>query len=160
MDDEARARAFAIAAHGDQRYGDAPYEVHLAAVRQVLQDFGHDGDLAVAAWLHDAVEDTGVTREAVEAEFGASVAALVWAVTGVGANRKERSLAAYAKMQALPRAVTLKLADRIANSEASARNNPRLHGIYRDELPAFRAALGAHGDAAMWARLERALTTV
>jgi guanosine-3',5'-bis(diphosphate) 3'-pyrophosphohydrolase len=155
--DEDRARAFAIAAHGDQRYGSEPYVVHLAAVRQVLRDFDYDGDFALAAWLHDTVEDTAVTVEQLEYEFGQRVAALVWAVTGVGNNRKERSASAYAKMRALPDAVTVKLADRIANSEASARGNPRLLAMYREELAGFTATLGEYGDSAMWERLRRAL---
>jgi (p)ppGpp synthase/HD superfamily hydrolase len=155
--EEERAREFAIAAHGDQRYGSEPYLVHLTAVREVLRDFGYDGDLALAAWLHDTVEDTEVTVEQLEHEFGPRVAALVWAVTGIGANRKERNASAYAKMLALPDAVTVKLADRIANSEASARGNPGLLAMYREELAGFTAALGDYGDAAMWERLRRAL---
>lgn len=155
--DEERARAFAVAAHGDQRYGSEPYVVHLSAVRQVLRDFGYDGELALAAWLHDTVEDTAVTVEQLEQEFGPRVAALVWAVTGIGENRKQRAASAYAKMRALPDAVTVKLADRIANSEASARGNPRLLAMYREELASFTDALGEHGDAAMWERLRRAL---
>jgi (p)ppGpp synthase/HD superfamily hydrolase len=155
--DEDRARAFAVAAHGDQRYGSEPYVVHLAAVREVLRDFDYGGDFALAAWLHDTVEDTEVTVEQLEREFGPRVAALVWAVTGIGNNRKERSASAYAKMRALPDAVTVKLADRIANSEASARSSPRLLAMYREELAGFTAALGDYGDAAMWERLRRAL---
>jgi ribosomal-protein-alanine N-acetyltransferase len=153
---EAAARALARHAHAAQRYGEAPYVSHLASVRGILRDFGHDGALAVAAWLHDAVEDTPVGRDEIERVFGAEVAALVWAVTGVGETRKERVASAYAKLRAHPRAVILKLADRIANSEASRRNNPRLHAMYRDELAGFEAALGAHGDPAMWARLRAA----
>lgn len=37
-----KTRSFAIAAHADQRYGGQPYETHLAAVVQVLCDFGYD----------------------------------------------------------------------------------------------------------------------
>jgi RimJ/RimL family protein N-acetyltransferase len=154
---EASARALARSAHAAQRYGEAPYLSHLASVRGILRDFGHEGALAVAAWLHDAVEDTSLEREEIERAFGGDVAALVWAVTGVGETRKERVASAYAKMRAYPQAVTLKLADRIANSEASRRNNPRLYAMYREELPGFEAALGAHGDPAMWARLRAAL---
>jgi (p)ppGpp synthase/HD superfamily hydrolase len=157
MNDEDRARDFAVLAHGGQKYGTHPYGVHLAAVRKVLADFGHAGALAVAAWLHDTVEDTSATREQIEAEFGPEVAALVWAVTGVGQNRKERVADAYAKMRALPEAITLKLADRIANSEASAKDNPKLLAMYRSELPTFEAALMPHGDPRMWERLRRAL---
>lgn len=156
---EARAKEFAITAHGEQKYGDEPYVVHLEAVRKVLADFAIEkgDDLAVAAWLHDVIEDTSVTRQEIEREFGADVAALVWAVTGVGKNRKERSQSAYLKMQALPQAVTLKLADRIANCEASARNNPSLLTMYRNELPDFASALAGLGDPSMWTRLRRVL---
>ncbi|MEJ7735166.1 MAG: GNAT family N-acetyltransferase [Polyangiaceae bacterium] len=156
-DAEATARALARSAHAAQRYGEAPYLSHLASVRGVLREFGHEGALALAAWLHDAVEDTALEREEIERIHGSEVAALVWAVTGVGETRKERVASAYAKMRAHPAAVTLKLADRIANSEASRRNNPRLHAMYREEMPGFEAALGAHGDPAMWSRLRAAL---
>lgn len=156
---EATAREFAERAHGDQRYGDQPYVTHLAAVRAVLADFEVDGALGVAAWLHDVVEDTPVSVEDVTAAFGAEVAALVWAVTGVGANRAERNAAAYAKIEQLPAAVTLKLADRIANTEASVATSPELLAMYRREYPAFKAHLepAAAGDATaarMWARLD------
>lgn len=155
-DHEKRARAFALAAHGAQKYGDAPYVVHLEAVRAVLRDFGHDGPLGVAAWLHDTIEDTAATRADVAREFGPEVAELVWAVTGEGENRKARNEAAYAKMRAIPLAVTLKLADRIANVEASASRPDKLE-MYRAEFESFRAALEGLGEPAMWERLARAL---
>jgi (p)ppGpp synthase/HD superfamily hydrolase len=146
-DAEQRAIRFAEQAHAAQRYGaDAPYTVHLAAVRRVLADFGLAGDLAVAAWLHDSVEDTPTTREQVAALFGEPVAVLVWAVTGRGPNRKARNADAYAKIVAAgASAATLKLADRIANAEASRADNPRLLAMYRDELPAFEGMLAAAG---------------
>ena len=37
-----RARSFAIAAHGDQTYGDEPYVFHLDAVVELLAPFGLD----------------------------------------------------------------------------------------------------------------------
>jgi guanosine-3',5'-bis(diphosphate) 3'-pyrophosphohydrolase len=153
---EIDARDFARAAHGDQKYGAAPYVVHLSAVRTVLADFGYGGVLGIAAWLHDVAEDTTTTREEIAARFGAEVAELVWAVTGVGANRKERNLAAYAKIKASPGAAILKLADRIANVEA-ARAVPEKLALYRSEWRSFRDHLGALGDLRMWARLERAI---
>ena len=69
LKEELDAQRFAEEAHAGQRYGEHPYGVHLQAVRAVLRDFGHGGALAVAAWLHDTVEDTAVTREQVEAHF-------------------------------------------------------------------------------------------
>ena len=156
MSAEDEARAFAEAAHREQRYGDGPYVTHLAAVRAVLADFGYDGALGVAAWLHDTIEDTGVTRDDVAQRFGEEVASLVWAVTGIGANRKARNASAYEKIRATPRAAILKLADRIANVEAS-REVPGKLAMYRAEWPSFREGLRDLGDDRMWQRLERAI---
>ncbi|MFE1596807.1 HD domain-containing protein [Nocardia sp. NPDC058705] len=158
---EIEAREFAIAAHGDQRYGDHPYATHLAAVRGVLDDFGYDGELAQAAWLHDVIEDTPVTAEDVEARFGRAVLDLVWAVTGIGPDRKARNQNAYDKIAAHPRAVILKLADRTANAEASPPASSWM-GMYRTEHPTFKAHLGGlladdPTVASMWERLDRRL---
>ena len=156
MDLEAAARDFAVERHGAQRYGDHPYVVHLAAVRAVLRDFALAGDLGVAAWLHDSVEDTATTRDEIEQRFGPAVAALVWAVTGTGENRKARNQSAYDKIRQHPAAATLKLADRIANVEASATAPAKLE-MYRREWPGFAAALAGLGDERLWQRLRRAL---
>ncbi len=153
---ETDARVFAEAAHGGQKYGDAPYVKHLGQVRAVLADFGYGGALGVAAWLHDVLEDTRAQKAEIESRFGADVAQLVWAVTGEGADRKEHNATAYAKIRALPAAAILKLADRIANVEAS-RDVPKKLALYRSEWAAFRKALGDIGDPRMWARLERAI---
>jgi (p)ppGpp synthase/HD superfamily hydrolase len=158
QDQDRAARDYATQKHEGQFYGKQPYTVHLVAVREVLRWAGfEDGHpLAIAAWLHDTVEDTGATREDVAARFGDDVAALVWAVTGIGKNRKERNEDAYAKIRAYPPAATLKLADRIANVEASA-NVPDKLAMYRNEWPAFRAALEGIGLPPFWERLEKAL---
>lgn len=153
---ELDARRFAEERHGGQRYGAHPYVVHLVAVRAVLDDFGHGGRFGVAAWLHDTVEDTATTREEIAVRFGAEVAALVWAVTGVGASRKERNASAYEKIRQTPEAAILKLADRIANVEAS-RDQPDRLRMYRREAPDFERALAGLGDGRMWDRLRAAL---
>lgn len=161
---ETIAAGYAAARHGDQRYGDRPYVAHLAAVREVLEAAVASSDLdavtrralGLAAWLHDVVEDASVPIAEIESRFGADVAALVWAVTGVGANRKERNAGAYAKIRANPHAAWLKLADRIANVEASA-ERPDKRSMYAAEHPSFRAALDGLGSPALWARLDAAL---
>jgi (p)ppGpp synthase/HD superfamily hydrolase len=154
--EEDKARAFAVAAHAEQKYGEVPYVTHLQAVHAVLVDFGYTAPFTVAAWLHDVVEDTPVTRDEIEAAFGNEVAELVWAVTGVGETRPERVHAAYEKIKKHPDAAVLKLADRIANSEAS-RDYPKKLALYRGEHASFKENLGTLGDPRMWARLERAL---
>ncbi len=152
------ARDYAVQKHAAQRYGDEPYLVHLKAVREVLRWAGFDDDhpLAIAAWLHDTIEDTDATREDVAERFGTKVAELVWAVTGIGKNRKERNENAYQKIRACPDAAILKLADRISNVEASA-NVPDKLAMYRKEWPAFQEALAGLGTPILWERLKKAL---
>src|SRR5262249_47188021 len=96
----ARARAFAVAAHGDQKYGDLSYSVHLDAVAELLASFG---ELAqVVGYLHDVVEDTSVPLEVVRREFGDRVAAYVALVTDEpGVNRRERKTKTNAKLAAV-----------------------------------------------------------
>lgn len=155
------AREFAIKAHGDQRYGNLPYEAHLHDVRMVIIRFalnlanGTLSDLLNAAWLHDVMEDTPIKLSSIIQQFGTEVARMVWAVTGIGANRKERNASAYRKIReyGLP-AVILKLADRIANTEHSITHQTRHLEMYRREFPEFEAALYRAGEAdAMWAHL-------
>ena len=154
---ELTAQAFAEQRHAAQKYGDQPYVVHLAQVRAVLTRFDHSGVLGIAAWLHDSVEDTGTTREEVRTRFGEEVEALVWAVTGQGSNRQARNADAYAKIRAHSAAATLKLADRIANVEASLSVPDKL-SMYASEYSGFKEALAGLGDARMWAHLDTLLT--
>lgn len=154
-----RARRLAQAAHGDQRYGAHPYVVHLDEVASLLEEFGyHDGALLAAAYLHDSLEDTALTRAEIEEAFDGRVATMVAFVTDEdGPNRKERKRRTYARMAAelaaappddelLIQAVALKLADRLANLRASQRPGARdLRAMYREEHPIFLATLGATG---------------
>jgi hypothetical protein len=162
---EHAARKLATEAHGFQKYdsGTEPYVVHLAEVRDVLVEFGWGGDteLLVAAWLHDIVEDTRVTRASIEEQFGGRVGKLVWSVTGEGKTRRERNEDAYAKMVEHPDSIILKLADRIANARASKQTSPDdLFLMYKSEHEAFKGRL--HPDSslvprkdAMWVTLDR-----
>lgn len=157
--DEEQAKDFAVRKHGAQKYGDRPYVVHLAAVRRVLVEAGYVGSILQAAWLHDVLEDTPTTAEELRASFGEDVFQLVWAVTGVGKNRKERVAAAYEKIRALlpyQGGGHLKLADRIANVEACvATGNASLLSMYQKEMPSFEKALLGIGDSRLWDRLRR-----
>ncbi len=156
---------FALRAHGDQRYGDHPYRVHLEHVVEVLQRFGYAAAdpldplllshrLVAAAWLHDVLEDTPTTYAELERVVGPEITALVDAVTKAPGSRQDSLLASWAKICAHPDAVTLKLADRIANVEASRRSSPRLLAMYQREWEGFHATLRrAGGDPAMWAHL-------
>lgn len=140
----ARARAFALAAHGEQRYGDQPYSVHLDAVAEILTPFGEEAQ--VVGYLHDVVEDTPVSLEMLRTEFGERVAKLVSLVTDEpGANRRERKARSNAKLAAVSAedalALVVKAADRLANLRASAVGGADSKlGMYRREHPDFRQA--------------------
>ncbi|MGQ3040868.1 MAG: HD domain-containing protein [Brevundimonas sp.] len=150
------ARAFAIAAHGDQIYGDdQPYEHHLAEVAAVLGGWTDDPELVAAAWLHDTLEDTPVSRSELETRFGARIARIVWAVTAEGDTRPEKMAAIYRKIAETPDAALVKLADRVANVEAAAPGSRHI-ARYSGEQPAFEAAVKGLVPSVAWARLEEA----
>jgi (p)ppGpp synthase/HD superfamily hydrolase len=172
------ARAFAIAAHGDQTYGRGaqarPYVAHLDEVAGVLRELASPaGDVELAAaYLHDVVEDTGTTTAGIEAafaRFGADVAARLAAIAGFctdepGPNRKQRKAATYARMRGdvaaappwIRSAVQVKLADRIANLRACHRDNPSMLEMYRRESASFREALYVAGLCEpLWAEHDR-----
>src|SRR3954452_17204879 len=80
-----RACAFAAEWHGDQKRASGdPYIAHPLAVALTLAEMRLDAGAVVAAVLHDVPEDTAVTVEDVEHEFGAEVAHLVDGVTKLG----------------------------------------------------------------------------
>jgi (p)ppGpp synthase/HD superfamily hydrolase len=130
MDDEAisisakitRAAVFASQRHAGQRRKGAaeePYFNHLAEVADLLAQAVGDFDvnLTVAGFLHDTIEDAGVTREELAELFGGDVADLVAAVTDDKSLPKEKRklLQIEHAAQTSPRAQSLKLADKIAN---------------------------------------------
>lgn len=135
-----QARAFAIEAHGDQKYGVHPYVVHLDFVVSVLARFGViDPSILAAAFLHDTIEDTEVIHEDIVEHFGKPVASIVFAVSdGPGRNRRERKARVYETVPQVYGALEVKLADRIANIEQCQReDNKKLLKMYRKEQGAF-----------------------
>ncbi len=67
-----------------------PYLAHLMGVCATVLEHGGDEDEAIAALLHDAVEDQGgvATYERIRATFGARVAAIVAGCTDTLENPK------------------------------------------------------------------------
>ena len=164
VDAASRARAFALEAHGGQRYGDEPYAVHLDAVAALLVPYGDAA--STVGYLHDVVEDTAVTLERVREEFGDLVADCVALVTDPpGGDRAERKAKTNAKLAAVEGdrrlALVVKAADRLANLRASVAAGGRGDKLdmYRREHPAFRAAAYRPGLCdALWAEIERILS--
>jgi (p)ppGpp synthase/HD superfamily hydrolase len=136
-----RAFAFAQARHIFDRYDGGPYEAHLLRVESILAQHGFtDAMWRAAGLLHDVIEDTGTTRGEIETMFGANVADLVWACTGIGTDRKSRQRDIARKITLLPAAAPIKVADRIDNIEQARVARSRGYQIelkYRRERPDF-----------------------
>jgi (p)ppGpp synthase/HD superfamily hydrolase len=147
------ARAVGLTYHGNQKYGEEfGYGIHLTYVEGVLLRFGIvDEDLRAMAYVHDTLEDTNLTYEALEAYCGVRVAQGVKAVTEPkGSNRAWRHSVAYPEIRKSLDARILKLADRIANVEVGGGKVD----MYVKEHPDFRRALYVADDPpvvqAMW----------
>lgn len=153
-----RAKLYAEAAHAGQKYGpsDKPYTYHLEQVVNVLKRFGiNDPEILAAGWLHDAIEDTDTTAENLRFLFGSRIADLVDAVTdGPGQTRELRKARPYRLIPQCPGAVALKLADRIANLEASIdEGHTRLLGRYAREHEGLLEAIYDGTCLPMWRHL-------
>jgi len=154
-----KARQFAIEHHGNQKYGDQPYVVHLDEVAEIAADFGEDA--IVIAYLHDVVEDTQATLDDIECLFGRFISDCVAIVTDeTGRNRAERKPKTYRKMSQvsgeLELALIVKAADRLANLRTCvAQDNHRLFKIYKNEHPTFRrSAYRANLCNELWIEIE------
>lgn len=115
---------------GQKRKSGEDYIVHPLAVAGILVEWGMDIDTVLAGVLHDTLEDTEMTAEQIEAQFGRDVAFLVDGVTKVSQARSGmRDLSSY-----LPdtkdnltklliavgqdvRVIIIKLADRLHNMQ-------------------------------------------
>lgn len=128
------ALAYAADKHREQRRkgSDVPYLAHLLGVASLALEMGADEDGAVAALLHDVVEDQEVTVDEVADRFGPAVARIVADCTdGEGPNkapwraRKEAYLAVLGGKP--PASLLVSLADKTYNARAIV-DDLRVHG--------------------------------
>ena len=121
------ALAYASHIHRAQRRkgSEIPYVSHLLAVAAIALENGGDEDQAIAALLHDAVEDQGGLAQLarIRARFGEAVAALVADCTDAHGDpkpawrpRKEAYIASLAHKPA--RSLAVSLADKTHNASA------------------------------------------
>ena len=65
----------AVKAHSNQSYDEIfPYEKHLDDVVDVLKRFGFSGKFIVAGYLHDSIEDDGISFNDIKKHFGVDIA--------------------------------------------------------------------------------------
>ena len=153
------ALQYATQAHaGQTRSGGEPYITHPMRVadhiRQYKQSHNLD-DLISAAYLHDTVEDTDTTHEALQDLFGGLVASLVKELTSDPEQIKKVGKAQYLahKMAAMSSyALVIKLADRLDNvKDITTARTPQWRQKYKNEtehilnyIEKTRALSGTH----------------
>lgn len=121
-------RAFEIAAdaHKDmRRKSGEPYILHpIAVARIVVEEIGMGVTSAICALLHDVVEDTEITLEDIESEFGANYAKIIDGLTKISnvvdlkSNTTEQAENFRKILLTLaedPRVILIKLSDRLHN---------------------------------------------
>ena len=119
-----RAYEFAARAHaGQTRCSGEPYVTHPLVVARILADMRMDHQSLIAAMLHDVIEDTSVSKDALQKLFGKAVADIVDGVsklTHVEHKDKVQAQADNFQKMALAmardiRVILVKLADRLHN---------------------------------------------
>jgi GTP pyrophosphokinase len=119
-----RAFEFAYCLHrGQIRASGEPYISHPIEVASLLRELGGSGAMLAAGFLHDVVEDTDVTLEEIERNFGVEVRTLVEGVTKLSkfnfSSKTERQAENFRRMFLAMaqdiRVIVVKLADRLHN---------------------------------------------
>ena len=81
-----KAFDFAFEVHKEhKRKSGEPYFMHLYATAKGLAELDMDASTVAAGFLHDSIEDVGVTEETIEQEFGKDILFMVRGVTKLGA---------------------------------------------------------------------------
>ncbi|MEY3871088.1 MAG: hypothetical protein RLZZ296_83 [Pseudomonadota bacterium] len=124
VDNVRRAYRYADEAHlGQLRNSGQPYITHPIAVAQQCAEWKLDAQALMAALLHDAIEDCGITKPDLIERFGAPVAELVDGLTKLEKlefnTREENQAESFRKMLLAMardvRVILIKLADRTHN---------------------------------------------
>jgi len=119
-----RAYRFSERAHAGQKRssGDA-YVSHCVEVAKILAELHLDTVTVASGLIHDVIEDTGVSVQELEREFGTEIAGIVDGVTKIGnitfRSTQERQVENYRKLLLSiakdARVILIKLADRLHN---------------------------------------------
>ncbi|HJR72260.1 MAG TPA: bifunctional (p)ppGpp synthetase/guanosine-3',5'-bis(diphosphate) 3'-pyrophosphohydrolase [Luteimonas sp.] len=142
-----RAWAVGAAAHaGQTRKSGEPYITHPVAAATILAEQRLDMETLIAAILHDTIEDTPLSREAIAGEFGETVAELVEGVTKLDKlhfrDRQEAAAESFRKMLLAMsrdlRVILIKLADRLHNMRTlGAQSGEARERIARETLEIY-----------------------
>ncbi len=145
---------------GQERKSGQPYIIHPVEVAKVVADLGMDEDSIISALLHDAFEDTTISKELVESEFGIEVVQMIEGVTKLSlqiepeanANQKakaesNRAIESLRKLlMAMAkdfRVMVIKLADRLHNMQTLGSLPPHKQTRIANETLSVYAPLAA-----------------
>ena len=135
-----KAAIFAAKCHKGQvrKYTGKPYIVHPAAVAHTVKEFGGDDDMVCAAWLHDVVEDCGISLDTIADMFGTRVADMVSDLSDISlptdGNREARKEIDLKHTEmACPESKTIKLADLINNTTCITKHDKDFAIMYLKE---------------------------
>ena len=150
-----RAFYYAEQAHdGQRRRSGEPYVTHPLAVANILANMHMDHQSLMAAMLHDVIEDTGVSKKALSAQFGKPVAELVDGVSKLTQITFEDKAVAQAEnfqkmvlaMSRDIRVIIVKLADRLHNMRTLGALRPdKKRRIARETLEIYARIAGRLG---------------
>lgn len=131
------AMLFARRVHRDQRrkYTGNPYTDHLAEVAGIVASVTADPGAIAVAWLHDCVEDCGVTQDELTELFGECIASEVMMLSDLETgSRAERKAASRLRLAQVPWWVqTIKVADLISNTSSIVEHDPKFAVTYLEE---------------------------
>lgn len=138
-----RAVDFAVEWHGNdiRKIRQEPYIGHLLGVASLVIEYGGSEDQAIAAFLHDLLEDSPLTYQTLREVFGADIADMVNGCTDATSaekaeekklpeaerakkwtERKEKYLEKLTVKTSADGSVLVALADKVNNGEKSARD--------------------------------------
>ena len=131
------AMLFARHVHAGQRrkYTGNPYADHLAEVAGIVATVTTDPLAIAVAWLHDCVEDQGVTLQQIESRFGFLVAVGVSGLSDMETgNRAERKAASRERLAECAGWIQdIKCADLISNTSSIMEHDPKFAVVYLEE---------------------------
>jgi (p)ppGpp synthase/HD superfamily hydrolase len=146
------ALSYVAALHAEQRrkVSGEPYLAHLLAVAAIVMEHGGNEDEAIAALLHDAVEDQGgmATLEEIRRRFGRAVAEIVEGCSDAFTKPKppwrQRKEAHIARLREASASVRLVVAaDKLHNAASLVRE-------YRQRGESLWASFHGGRDGTLW----------
>ena len=135
--------------HSQLRASGEPYIVHPLTVAEILVESHLDHQTIIAAVLHDALEDTGLSSRELRKEYGREVEALVQGVTKIsvirGRSKTTQAAATIRKMLFAMvkdiRVIMIKLADKLHNMRTLEYLDPAAQKRIADECLEIYAPL-------------------